>query len=82
MTVFTLTLDQVREMGRFAYVRLEEPAVWWVYTSETDLLYMLEAFKSAARGADGAAPNEGWRHLEDCDCAICVNPTLPSWLHD
>lgn len=71
----TLTFEQVKEAGRFAYQLTggDEVPIWNPYASELAEIVPWEGYGSYGAhsyfGTDDAADN--WHHLPGCDCRFC-----------
>jgi len=76
-----LTLEQVREAGRFAYCEVRSPAETrggpddyredWTRT-EKGALDVEIIGNSASTNSMPPVPLDGWHHEDGCDCAFCL----------
>ena len=71
----TLTLDQVKAAGRFAW--LPNSSWLWIPSVGVVMMDFCEAWLNkvawfgGAEVIDNPHPHTGWRHLPGCDCEFC-----------
>jgi len=73
-----LTLEQVREAGRFAENFTAEDLDWWTRDGVTFIGGYTESdgefeeVDMARPGDDAGLPSNGWLHEYGCDCPHCI----------
>jgi hypothetical protein len=82
-----LTLDQVRKAGRLAWHpahhylfsdgRLLRVVLFSPLRSDLTALITMNLRPSSLHGDEGHIQS-GWRHLEECDCALCQDARTAS----
>lgn len=66
-----LTLEQVREAGRSAFIGGGERPEWWFVPSD-DFVRIRDG-KYGKHVAFEDAPSDGWHHISGCDCEFCCS---------
>jgi len=70
LTMRDLTLDQVREAGRFAWHDIDMMRGWCLFVSGVGfIVWNWEAYNYEAM--DDSPNDDEWRHIPGCDCEFC-----------
>ena len=64
-----MTLDQVREAGRAAFIGGGKQPEWWFVPPDDFVRFRFVKYGRHVAFKD--APTEGWHHIRGCDCELC-----------